>query len=90
MKDEIITTQKQIENQIYAIRGVQVMLDSDLAEIYNVPTGRLNEQVKRNLERFPDDFMFQLTQSEWDNLKSQIATTSLRSQNASLKIQFRN
>ncbi len=52
------------------------MLDSDLAEIYGVPTKRLNEQVKRNLDRFPDDFMFQLNQEEWENLKSQIATTS--------------
>lgn len=61
------------------------MTDCDLAEIYNVPTGRLNEQVKRNPNRFPDDFMFQLTQAEWDNLISQNATSGLRSQNAILK-----
>ena len=52
------------------------MLDSDLAELYNVPTKRLNEQVKRNLERFPDDFMFQLSTVEFENLKSQNATSS--------------
>ncbi len=52
------------------------MLDSDLAELYQVDTKRLNEQVKRNLKRFPEDFMFQLTDKEFDNLKSQIATSS--------------
>ena len=50
------------------------MTDSDLAELYGVPTGRLNEQVKRNIERFPEDFMFQLTSDEWNSLRSQIAT----------------
>ena len=58
------------------MRGQKVMLDSDLAELYNVPTKRLNEQVKRNLERFPDDFMFQLSTVEFENLKSQNATSS--------------
>ena len=62
-----------IENRIFTIRGVQVMLDRDLAEMYNVPTSRLNEQVKRNLDRFPADFMFQLTQLELENLISQNA-----------------
>lgn len=52
------------------------MLDSDLADLYGVPTKRLNEQVKRNIRRFPDDFMFQLTAEEFDVLKSQIATSS--------------
>ncbi len=52
------------------------MLDSDLAELYAVETRRLNEQVKRNIKRFPDDFMFQLTEVEFENLKSQIATSS--------------
>ena len=52
------------------------MIDSDLAELYGVPTGRMNEQVKRNKERFPDDFMFQLTQEEFENLKSQFAISS--------------
>ena len=52
------------------------MIDRDLAELYGVETRRLNEQVKRNIERFPEDFMFQLTSNEFDNLKSQIATSS--------------
>jgi hypothetical protein len=85
MSTDLVITQKHIENLIYTIRGVQVMLDSDLAKIYKVPTGRLNEQVKRNLERFPDDFMFQLTQSEWDDLKSQNAISSLKSKNVILE-----
>ena len=66
----------QIKNKIYTIRGLQVMLDRDLAELYNVKTKRLNEQVKRNLERFPQGFMFQLTNSEFELLRSQIATSS--------------
>ena len=66
---------EEIANRIYLIRGQKVMLDSDLAELYDVPTSRLNEQVKRNLNRFPEDFMFQLTQ-EYQNLRSQFATPS--------------
>ena len=66
----------QIEPLIRTIRGQQVLLDSDLAILYGVETKRLNEQVKRNIERFPDDFMFQLTKVELINLKSQIATSS--------------
>ncbi len=62
-----------IESMIRMIRGQQVMLDFDLASLYGVETRRLNEQVKRNIERFPDDFMFQLTKSELDSLRSQIA-----------------
>ena len=61
---------------IYKIRGYQVMLDSDLAEIYQVETRVMNQAVKRNLERFPPEFMFQLTQAEYDNLMSQIVTSS--------------
>ncbi len=64
---------ERIERQIYLVRGLKVMLDSDLAELYGVPTGRLNEQVKRNIKRFPKDFMLQLTQDEYDALRSQIA-----------------
>ena len=56
------------------LRGQKVLLDSDLAALYDVPTKRFNEQVKRNLERFPADFMFQLTEEEWESLRSQIAT----------------
>ena len=65
-----------IERRIYLIRRQKVMLDSDLAEIYQVTTKRLNEAVKRNLDRFPGDFMFQLTMAESENLRSQIATSS--------------
>ena len=85
MNKEIVLSQTQIENRIFTVRGVQVMLDSDLAEIYETPVKRVNEQVKRNIERFPADFMFQLTESEWENVKSQISTSSLRSQNATLE-----
>ena len=63
-----------IESLISVIRGQQVMLDSDLAMLYDVENRRLNEQVKRNLNRFPDDFMFQLNVDEFQNLKSQLAT----------------
>jgi len=63
-------------NKIFLIRGKKVMIDEDLSELYGVETKRLNEQVKRNLSRFPDDFMFQLSKEEFTNLKSQIATTS--------------
>lgn len=71
-----LLTEERVLQLIHKIRNQKVMLDSDLAEMYGVPTKRLNEQVKRNLDRFPDDFMFQLTQEEWKNLKSQIATAS--------------
>jgi hypothetical protein len=62
-----------IERRIYVIRGQKVMLDSDLADLYQVPTFRLNEAVKRNRDRFPEDFMFQLTKEEGEALTSQIA-----------------
>lgn len=68
---------KPIESLIFTIRGKKVILDADLAELYDVPTKRLNEQVKRNAERFPEDFMFQLTVQERRNLKSQIVTSNL-------------
>ncbi len=69
-------TIKNIEKSILSIRGRRVLIDNDLAILYGVPLKRLNEQVKRNESRFPEDFMFQLTKEEW---------TSLRSQNATLK-----
>jgi len=72
MANEIIS----IQNMIYEIRGHKVMLDSDLAELYEVEVKRLNQTVKRNFKRFPMDFMFQLTQDEWDILRSQIATAN--------------
>ena len=82
--NELITTKEQstdnqflqIEPLIRTIRGQQVLLDSDLAILYGVETRQLNQQVKRNIERFPEDFMFQLTKVELTNLKSQIATLS--------------
>jgi hypothetical protein len=64
-----------IERKIYLIRGHKVMLDSDLAELYGVTTKRLNEQIRRNLKRFPSDFMFQLSSKEAESLRSQIATS---------------
>ena len=74
MPDNSLQTIK-IENKILMIRGQQVMLDRDLAELYGVETKRLNEQVKRNIERFPEDFMFQLTRNELELVKSQISTS---------------
>lgn len=65
-----------ISSKIYFIRDYKIMIDSDLSELYQVKTKRLNEQVKRNLNRFPEDFMFQLTVDEWKILKSQNATSS--------------
>ena len=64
-----------IERRIYVIRGQKVMLDADLAELYQAPTKRLNEAVRRNAARFPEDFMFQLTHEESDCLRSQFATS---------------
>jgi hypothetical protein len=66
----------EIRNMIYTVRDKQVMLDSDLATLYKVTTGRLNEQVKRNLSRFPSQFMFQLTENEYKSLISQIAISN--------------
>jgi hypothetical protein len=65
-----------LESTIYLLRGQRVMLDSDLAAIYGVTTKRLNEQLRRNRSRFPDDFAFQLTAEEFRNLRSQFATSS--------------
>ena len=79
-----------IRSRILTIRGVQVMLDRDLAELYGVPTKRLNEQVKRNARRFPNNFMFQLSKAELEDWRSQIATSNEEnwmSQNATSKMQ---
>jgi len=67
---------EHIMNNIYLIRGQKVMIDFDLAKLYQVETKRLKEQVNRNKERFPQDFMFLLTRDEHENLRSQIATSS--------------
>jgi len=77
---QALVTAKNIESKILTLRGQKVMLDADLAELYGVETKRLNEQVRRNIERFPEDFMFQLSAEEYDSLRSQFATSSLRSQ----------
>lgn len=66
----------EVKNLIYEIRGYNVMIDSDLADLYEVPTKRLNEAVKRNLARFPKHYMFQLTNEEYESLRSQIATSN--------------
>jgi hypothetical protein len=71
-----LLSEETIANKIYFIRNQKVMLDRDLSELYSIETKRLNEQVKRNISRFPEDFMFQLTELEFQNLKSQIATSS--------------
>ncbi|MDY0264072.1 MAG: ORF6N domain-containing protein [Sulfurospirillum cavolei] len=76
MNSPIINHDVDIKAKIYTIRGVQVMLDRDLAELYGVETRRLNEQVKRNSERFPNEFMFQLTKQELENWISQFATSN--------------
>ncbi len=76
MADKLAIPDELITNKIYLIRDKKVMLDENLAELYDVETRRLNEQVKRNIARFPEDFMFQLTKEEFEILKSQFATSS--------------
>ncbi|WP_134090075.1 ORF6N domain-containing protein [Olivibacter sp. XZL3] len=73
--DRSVIPDEIVINKIYFIREQKVMLDSDLAELYGVTTKRLNEQVKRNMARFPEDFMFQLNEIEWESLRSQFATS---------------
>lgn len=89
MSKELSISQNVIENQIFTVRKVQVMIDYHLAELYDVETKRINEQVKRNAKRFPENFMFQLSEAEWKNLQSQIATANnkvvLQSQSATTK-----
>ncbi len=75
-KKNLSARRGSIASRIFLIRGEKVMLDSDLAELYGVATGRLNEQLKRNLDRFPEDFVFQLTQEESKALMSQIAISN--------------
>lgn len=72
-----VIPQDQIEKSILVIRGHRVILDTDLAKIYGVSTKRLNEQVRRNLDRFPDDFMFQLSETTGESLRSQFATSKI-------------
>jgi phage regulator Rha-like protein len=77
---------KSIQNRIYEVRGERVMLDKDLASIYEIETKSLNLAVKRNLRRFPKDFMFQLTKEEWESLRFQIET--LENVNNPLRLQI--
>lgn len=67
---------QKIESRIFEIRGLKVMLDFDLAEMYEVETKALNQAVKRNMKRFPSSFMFQLSSNEWESMRSQIVTAS--------------
>ena len=76
MSKKLEISQQHIENRIYRIRGEQVMINSPLAEMYQVETKVLNQAVKRNIERFPISFRFQLTKEEFENLRSQIVTSS--------------
>lgn len=78
MKEEenLLIPDEIISNKIYLIRGQKVMLDRDLAELYQVQTKVLKQSVKRNLNRFPTDFMFELTENEFQNLRSQIVTSN--------------
>src|ERR1700759_4149820 len=65
---------QSIQNRIYEIRGQRVLIDKDLAALYEIETKVFNQSVKRNIKRFPEDFMFQVTQEEWDSLRSQFVT----------------
>jgi len=78
-KDKVVAVET-LDRLIYEIRGHKVMLDADLAGLYGVTTKRLNEAVKRNPLRFPEDFVFQLTSQELEALRSQFATSNMRSQ----------
>lgn len=71
----------EIDNKIFDIRGQRVMLDFDLAQLYEVETKRINEQVRRNTDKFPEDFMFRLTVSEWELMRSQNAAASQNKRN---------
>ncbi len=77
-KNRSLIPAERIEQSILLIRGQKVILDSDLAELYGVTTARLNEQVKRNRSRFPEDFVFRLNKNEFDNLISHFATSRLK------------
>ncbi len=88
MTEPSTITEKHIQSRIFTIRSLQVMLDSDLARLYGVENKRLNEQVKRNVERFPERFRFQLTQTEFDDLRSHIATSSMHGGRRTLPYAF--
>ncbi|MDP4264109.1 MAG: ORF6N domain-containing protein [Bacteroidota bacterium] len=75
-KNKLIMPDKLVMNKIYIIRGQRIMLDMDLAELYQVETKQLKRQVRRNIDRFPEDFMFELTTKEFENLRSQFGTSN--------------
>ena len=90
LKSQIVTSSshippERVERRILSIRGQKVMLDADLAELYGVATKALNQAVRRNIERFPHDFMFQLTPKESEGLKDYLGSTALRSQSVTSK-----
>ncbi len=72
--NSIILSEGEIGKRIFQVRGHRVLLDSDLAELYGVETKKFNQAIKRNLDRFPDDFMFRLSEDEWQILRSQFVT----------------
>jgi hypothetical protein len=84
----VMVSEENIVEKIYLIRGQKVMLDRDLAEMYGVPTFRLNEAVKRNITRFPEDFMFQLTEIEFKSLISQIAISKNKGRGGTRKLPY--
>lgn len=86
-KTGILTVDK-IQNRVYVIRGQQVMLDTDLAEIYGYEVKRLNQQVKRNISRFPEDFMFQLNESDLEHLRLQNVTANINSMSRTMPFAF--
>lgn len=76
VENQIIIVEEVVMNKIYVVRGQKVMLDRDLAELYQIDTKVLKQSVKRNIERFPDDFMFELTEIEFKNWRSQFVTSN--------------
>jgi len=85
-----LTPDEKIIRKIYIIREQKVMLDFDLATLYEVETRRLNEQVKRNIDRFPTDFMFRLTKKEWQTMRSQFATSSPQAADIQTGVEIRS
>ncbi len=86
MKKTVLLSEEKILNRIYVIHGKKVMLDKDLAEMYGVLTKNLNRAVKRNFRRFPDDFMFRLTENEFKSLRCQFGTSNLECQSSISKL----
>ncbi len=85
-ENSLIIDDMNIQNKIYTIRGFQVMLDSDLAQLYGVETKRINEAVKNNPDKFLDDFYFEATDDELENLRAKFSTSSWRGNRYSLKL----